>query len=159
VKEVEELADTVREETEDHNRAIAEDLFAAAADPAETWVAPKPRAPVPHLNFAPLENARDRLDKSARAYQAALDRVAPGAGGLGAGGPRRLDELLGRAEQALTGAGLPRRPWYVHQVYAPGFYTGYGVKTLPGVREAVEERKWQEADEQVAATARAIEAF
>ena len=159
VKEVEELADKMREETEDHNRAIDDKLFDAAADPTETWVTPKRLDPVPHLNFAPLENARDRLAKSAHAYQAALDRAGPGAGGLGPEARRGLDLALLQAERALTGPGLPRRPWYVHQIYAPGFYTGYGVKTLPGVREAVEERKWRELDEQVAATAKSIEAF
>ncbi len=159
VKEVEELADKMREETEEHNRAIDDNLFDAAADPTETWVTPKRLDPVPHLNFAPLENARDRLAKSAHAYQAALDRAGPGAGGLAPEARRGLDRALLQAERALTGPGLPRRPWYVHQVYAPGFYTGYGVKTLPGVREAIEERKWRELDDQVAATAKAIAAF
>jgi N-acetylated-alpha-linked acidic dipeptidase len=159
VKEVEELADKLREETADHNRAIEENLFDAAADPTETWVTPKPRDPVPHLNFAPLENARDRLDKSARAYQAALDKAGAGAPALAPDARRRLDQLLLHSERALTGPGLPRRPWYVHQIYAPGFYTGYGVKTLPGVREAIEERKWRECEDQVAATAKALEAF
>jgi N-acetylated-alpha-linked acidic dipeptidase len=159
VKEVEELADKQREETEDHNRAIEEKLFDAAADPAETWATPKRRDPVPHLNFAPLENARDRLDQSARAYQAALDQAGPGAAALTPDARRRLDELVGKSERALTGPGLPRRPWYVHQIYAPGFYTGYGVKTLPGVREAIEQRNWKEVDEQMVVTAKAIEAF
>ncbi|HVR07039.1 MAG TPA: transferrin receptor-like dimerization domain-containing protein [Thermoanaerobaculia bacterium] len=159
VKEVEDLADKMREETEDRNRAIEEKLYEAAADPTETWVTPKPWDPTPHLNFAPLENARDRLAGSARAYQAALDKAGPGADGLDAQSRGRLDQVLLMAERALTGPGLPRRPWYVHQIYAPGFYTGYGVKTLPGVREAIEERKWQEVDDQVAATAKAIAAF
>jgi N-acetylated-alpha-linked acidic dipeptidase len=159
VKEVEELADKMREETEDRNRAIEEKLYDAADDPTETWVTPKPWDPTPHLNFAPLENARDRLAKSARAYQAALDKAGPGADGLDAGSRGRLDQVLLLAERALTGPGLPRRPWYVHQIYAPGFYTGYGVKTLPGVREAIEERKWQEVDAQVAVTAKAIATF
>jgi N-acetylated-alpha-linked acidic dipeptidase len=159
VKEVEELADKMREETEEHNRAIEEHLFDAAADPTETWVTPKPWDPTPHLNFAPLENARDRLAASARAYQAALDKAGPGADGLDAGSRARLDEVLLKAERALTGPGLPRRPWYVHQIYAPGFYTGYGVKTLPGVREAIEERKWQEVDDQVTVTAKTIDSF
>ncbi len=159
VKEVEELADKMREETEDHNRAIEENLYDAAADPTETWVTPKRWDPTPHLNFAPLENARDRLARSAHAYQAALDKAGSGGGGLDDAGRARLDQVLLGAEHALTGPGLPRRPWYVHQVYAPGFYTGYGVKTLPGVREAIEERKWQELDEQVAATAKALDAF
>ncbi|MBV8199247.1 MAG: M28 family peptidase, partial [Acidobacteria bacterium] len=89
VKEVEELADKMREETEDHNRAIDEKLFDAADDPTETWVTPKRWDPTPHLNFAPLENARDRLASSARAYQAALDKVGPGADGLDAAGRGR----------------------------------------------------------------------
>jgi N-acetylated-alpha-linked acidic dipeptidase len=159
VKELGELADHMREETADRNQAIQEKLFDAAADPTETWVAPKRLDPVPHLNLAPLENSRDRLDKSARAYQAALDKAGPGADGLSAESRRRLDQLLLKAERALAGPGLPRRPWYVHQVYAPGFYTGYGVKTLPGVREAIEQRNWREVDEQVAATAKALDAF
>ena len=61
-----------------------------------------------------------------------------------------LNAILMQLERALTRTeGLPRRPWFVHHVYAPGFYTGYGVKTLPGVREAIEERLWPEAEEQI----------
>jgi len=159
VKDVEELADHLREETDDHNKAIEENLFEAAADPTERWVTPKPQDPVPHFNFAPLENARDRLAKSAHAYQAALDAAGPGAAALSPESRRQLDQVMLKAERALTGHGLPRRPWYVHQIYAPGFYTGYGVKTLPGVREAIEQRGWQEADQQVTVTAKAIETF
>jgi N-acetylated-alpha-linked acidic dipeptidase len=60
-------------------------------------------------------------------------------------------------ERALTrDEGLPGRPWYRHQVYAPGFYTGYGVKTLPGVREAIEERRWDEARDQIARLAEVL---
>ena len=56
-------------------------------------------------------------------------------------------------------SGLPRRPWFKHTIYAPGFYTGYGVKTLPGVREAIEQRNWKEAEDQIGRTARALEAY
>ena len=53
--------------------------------------------------------------------------------------PAQLNTLLYRSERAaLDLAGLPGRPWYRRQFYAPGFYTGYDAKTLPGVREAVE---------------------
>ena len=63
---------------------------------------------------------------------------------------RELDAMLFGAERYLTRAeGLPRRSWFKHQIYAPGFYTGYGVKTLPGVREAIEQRNWDEAIEQI----------
>ncbi len=69
-----------------------------------------------------------------------------------------MGALLVQAERTLTSAkGLPRRPWFTHQIYAPGFYTGYGVKTLPGVREAIEERQWKEFEQQAAATAEAID--
>jgi N-acetylated-alpha-linked acidic dipeptidase len=159
VKEVADLADHLREETADQNQAIEEKLYEAAADPTETWVTPKPKDPVPHLNFAPLDNARDRLEKSAKAYQAAWEKAGPGADALSPAARRQLDVVLLKSERALTGAGLPRRPWYVHQIYAPGFYTGYGVKTLPGVREAIEQRNWREVDEQVAVTARTIDGF
>jgi N-acetylated-alpha-linked acidic dipeptidase len=159
VKEIGELAEHEREETADRNQAIEEKLYDIAADPTETWVTPKLRDPVPHLNLAPLENARDRLEKSAHAYQAALDQAGPGADALSAESRGRLDQVLLKAERALTGPGLPRRPWYVHQIYAPGFYTGYGVKTLPGVREAIEQRNWKEVDEQVAVTAKVLETF
>jgi N-acetylated-alpha-linked acidic dipeptidase len=72
----------------------------------------------------------------------------------------RLDDVLMKAERALTTTqGLPRRPWYVHQIYAPGYYTGYGVKTLPAVREALEQRQWKEAEQQMSVVAGAIEGF
>jgi N-acetylated-alpha-linked acidic dipeptidase len=73
---------------------------------------------------------------------------------------KRLDQILMKTERALTRKeGLPRRPWYTHQMYVPGFYTGYGVKTMPGVREALEQRNWQEASEQIGLVASTIEGF
>src|SRR5438445_685498 len=58
-----------------------------------------------------------------------------------------------------TPQGLPRRPWFRHQIYAPGFYTGYGVKTVPGVREAIEQKQWTEANQQIEIVARVIENY
>jgi N-acetylated-alpha-linked acidic dipeptidase len=83
-----------------------------------------------------------RLQKAARQYKGGNDAVA-----------RRLEQLLTRDE------GLPGRPWYRHHVYAPGFYTGYGVKTLPGVREAIEQRKWRDADAQIIVLAKVLEGY
>jgi N-acetylated-alpha-linked acidic dipeptidase len=72
----------------------------------------------------------------------------------------RLNKLLYQAEQQLLSeAGLPRRGWYKHTIYAPGFYTGYGVKTLPGIREAIEQRNWTEAQEQIEIAASALEKY
>ncbi len=71
-----------------------------------------------------------------------------------------VDHILMHAEQALTTTqGLPRRPWFRHAIYAPGFYTGYGVKTVPGVREAIEQRNWTEVAQQMDIAANAINAY
>jgi N-acetylated-alpha-linked acidic dipeptidase len=157
VDEVAKLADSLREETDEQNRRIHDGSLRAAADPSQPFVVPTPRPPVPFLNFAPLQNAAARLARSARSFAEARGGEAP----RPALTPERqaeIDGILMRAERALTRPeGLPRRPWYRHQVYAPGFYTGYGVKTLPGVREALEQSQWSEAAEQVEEAARALE--
>ena len=58
-----------------------------------------------------------------------------------------LNRELIESERRLTNAdGLPRRPWYKHLLYAPGVYSGYGVKTVPGVREAIEQKRYAEAE-------------
>ncbi len=140
-KEVEKLADDQRRETEERNRLIREKRYEAAADPTQTYVAPTPQEPVPALDFSPLRAAVARLAASAKA------------GGA-------FKESVYLTERALTRPeGLPRRPWFKHLIYAPGFYTGYGVKTLPGVRESIEERNWPEARLQISAAAAAIERY
>ncbi len=149
-REVAKLADDLREETEKRNRLIRDGRFEAAADPRETHVPPKPQAAVPHLNFAPLRNAVARLGRSAREHEEARRKI-PG---------KDIDSLLFKSERALTrDEGLPRRPWFRHLVYAPGYYTGYGVKTLPGVREAIEERRWDEAEAHISVVAAALERY
>jgi N-acetylated-alpha-linked acidic dipeptidase len=151
-KEVVKLAKDLKEETEKRNRLIAEGRFDAAADPREPFFAPKPQDPVPAIEFAALQKAVARLKQSAQDY----DKVS----GKAVSDAKALDEILLRSERALTrDEGLPRRPWFRHLIYAPGFYTGYGVKTLPGVREAIEERKWDEAAAQIDGTSRAIERY
>jgi N-acetylated-alpha-linked acidic dipeptidase len=158
--EVQKLADDMRKQTEDANQRIAAKVWEAVDDPTQTWVAPKPKAPVPFLNFAPLENAVAALDKSTAAYEKASGVFAASGRALSAADRKKLDTLLLRSERALTRKeGLPRRPWYVHQIYAPGFYTGYGVKTLPAIREAIEQREWKEAGEQIVLVSRTIEGF
>jgi N-acetylated-alpha-linked acidic dipeptidase len=156
VEQVVKLADDLREETEETNRRIRDGSLQAAADPRQPFVAPSPRPPVPFVNFAPLQNASSRLRASAAALDAARDQ-REAAGGLAPERQAEIDGVLMHAERALTrDEGLPRRPWYRHQVYAPGLYTGYGVKTLPGVREALEEREFSEAAAQVEEAARAL---
>jgi len=153
-REVAKLADDLREETEKRNRLIREGRYEAAADPRETFIVPKPHEAVPYLNFAPLQNAVSRLKHGAQEHDQARRAID-----LSGKAAAEVDVILFRSERALAGDGLPRRPWFKHLIYAPGFYTGYGVKTLPGVREAIEERKWPEAAAQIEATSAAIERY
>ena len=149
VGEVTRLADTMREETRTMNQAISSGMFKAVQDPTETVIVPAEKSAVPFLNFAPLQNSISRLNESVKNYQAA-------AKGKTTTSPA-LDVALYRTERALTRPqGLPRRDWFRHQIYAPGFYTGYGVKTLPGIREAIEQRDWREAEEQITVAAGVI---
>jgi N-acetylated-alpha-linked acidic dipeptidase len=159
-KEVITLADHSRSTTEKENGLIASGMHQLAADPTKPFVAPKPKDGVPHLNFAPLENARDRLEHAAKAYGTVLDAWQSAEKSLDIALSKELNRTLYRAERALMREqGLPRRPWYRHVIYAPGFYTGYGVKTLPGVREAIEQRNWKEAEAFIQVTADRIDAF
>ena len=157
VDEVIELTGRMREETARTNRLLADGRYEAAADPTTTFVPPAREDPVPYLNFAPLQNAVARLQVAAAASDRGL-RAAVDEGVLSTAARRAVNRRLLRTERLLTrDAGLPRRPWFRHQIYAPGFYTGYGVKTLPGVREAIEQRAWNEASEQVGHAAAALE--
>ncbi|WP_419934163.1 transferrin receptor-like dimerization domain-containing protein [Candidatus Palauibacter sp.] len=159
------LLDETREQTERRNALVASDAYTLSADPTKTYVPPEAQDEVPFLNFAPVQNAITRLEASAAAYDAAYDAMraahaaAATAGGNASGGgdmnehgdvQQRLNAALIQTERLMTHQdGLPRRGWFRHQIYAPGFYTGYGVKTLPGIREAIEQRGWDEASEQV----------
>jgi N-acetylated-alpha-linked acidic dipeptidase len=158
--EVVKLSEDMRKETEERNRRLDDKVFAAVDDPTQTWVAPKRLDAVPYLNFAPLQNAVAVLKKSTAAYQKAYGAATAGGKMPTPEVQQQLDAILLKSERALTRPeGLPRRSWYVHQIYAPGFYTGYGVKTLPAVREAIEQRNWQEANQQIPNVAATIEGF
>ncbi|HEX2450075.1 MAG TPA: transferrin receptor-like dimerization domain-containing protein, partial [Gemmatimonadales bacterium] len=144
------------------NRQIDEGVFAATRDPWQPMADP-PRLEVPPaLDFTPLDSALARLGRSAASYddQAARrsDTSAASGGSDRAAVLREVNAKLMATERTLTrDDGLPGRPWYRHQIYAPGFYTGYGVKTLPGVREAIEERRWDEAREQITRLAEVLD--
>lgn len=151
VAELQKLADDMRNETKDGNEKLRSNAFVLAADPRKPYVPPQPKPPVPYINFAPLQNALVQLETSTAAF-AKLESKP-----LSLDKARALDAVLLQAERKLIrDEGLPRRPWYKHQIYAPGYYTGYGVKTIPGVREAIEERQWQEAQEQIRYAAEAL---
>ncbi|MGO8792670.1 MAG: transferrin receptor-like dimerization domain-containing protein [Terriglobia bacterium] len=132
----------------ERNQELDEGIFTATNDPKEPLVPPAREDPPPYLNFAPLENAEDALTHSAARYQKALEKAeANGAAALAHASLQQVNQTLIESERRLTDPdGLPGRPWFKHQIYAPGFYTGYGVKTLPAAREAIEQKKWKEAD-------------
>ncbi len=157
VDDVVALIDTMRDDTARVTRLLRDGRYHQAADPTTTFVAPPADPPVPHLNFAPLRNAVRALSETAAAYDAALRQSLEDAT-ISDETRRELDRILMLTERTLTSeSGLPRRAWFRHVIYAPGFYTGYGVKTLPGVREAIEERAWDEATAQIALAADSLD--
>jgi N-acetylated-alpha-linked acidic dipeptidase len=142
VDDLELLVEKMRNETEENNRLVTEGSYGLALDPDRPTQAPPVEAPVPHFNFAPLKNAVARLLAAADIYAVASANNATTSA--------EINHLLFTSERLLTReAGLDGRPWYKHYLYAPGFYTGYGVKTVPGVREAIEQRQYDAVDPQI----------
>jgi N-acetylated-alpha-linked acidic dipeptidase len=159
VGELKKLLKDQQTEIEETNKEIDEGVFSATADPKKHSVPPPRKDVPPYLNFAPLDNADVTLTASADRFTKAL--AAARAKSELSLDPQMLAEINGlliQSERALTSdAGLPGRPWYKHQIYAPGAYTGYGVKTLPAVREAMEQENWKQAEQQVPVVAKVLE--
>jgi N-acetylated-alpha-linked acidic dipeptidase len=152
VTEVISLSDNMRENTAVENQLIKDKYYALANNVTAPLLPPAAKAEVPFLNFASLQNAVTALEKATNSLNDAITRVD-----VPAAKKEALNQKLYKAEQTLlTKDGLPRRGWYRHAIYAPGFYTGYGVKTLPGIREAIEQRDFKEAQEQIEVAAGAI---
>ena len=149
--ELKALDSKMRADATERNQQIEEGVDAAVRDPKHARI-PAPTAVVPpYLNFAPLDQASD--DLTAAAHE--IDQRLEAAGGSA---PEGVNADLLRTEHMLTDdGGLPGRPWFKHLIDAPGLYTGYGVKTIPGVREAIEQKQWKEADMQIARVAQALE--
>ena len=148
LSEIEALTDALRSGTEDTNSLIDAGTYDLALDPTKNLGAPSSNQPVPYFNFARLHNALTRLDAAATAYEGKVDQPASA----------EVNRLLYSSERLLTrGHGLTGRPWFKHHLYAPGFYTGYGVKTLPGVRESIEQLQFDAVDEQIVIAAQMIE--
>ena len=155
--QVKKLADNKREEAETQAKLLHDRAFQLAADPTKSSGLPTALDRVPHVEFAPLEDAVDRLKRSAKSYDDALAK-----NGTGLSGARlaRLQLLMLDLDQTLApSVGLPGRSWYKNLVYAPGRFTGYGAKTLPGVREAIEDRRWSDANRYARLTAGALNAY
>jgi N-acetylated-alpha-linked acidic dipeptidase len=159
VDEVERLAQTQRSEILERNREIDDGVFAATKDPVHPTVAPSKEPVPPFLNLAPLRNGLAALERSSDDYEKSLNHAMEGGGsGLAHASLATINAQLVSVERALTlPDGLPGRPWYRHQIYAPGLYTGYGVKTLPGVRESIEQKQWKLAEEQAVRVGKVLE--
>jgi N-acetylated-alpha-linked acidic dipeptidase len=157
VKELVKLGDTEREKIDEENQRLKDRTYQLAADPTKVSVPPPTVAPAPYLSLAPLQNASARLTTAAARFDAAVADPKNASRLTSAESASRLDAELRGIDQAFSNeAGLPRRPWFRHQIYAPGFYTGYGVKTVPGVREAIEQHMWKEADGEAVRAGEAI---
>ena len=154
--ELKALLETRRTEAEERKAALNANAFALTSDPRHPLAPPAALETPPYLNFAPLENALTALDKAAAHFsQARAEAIGKD---VPAARLKALNEELAQAERKLTSPqGLPRRPWMQHLIYAPGWYTGYDAKTLPGPREAIEERRYSDADEQIVRVAQAIQ--
>jgi N-acetylated-alpha-linked acidic dipeptidase len=156
--ELKALLKTRQEQIRERNQDIDDGMYAAASDPRRPTVAPPKEEVPPFLNFAPLDNAQSAVEHSAQRYSKALKAFI--SSGASSQSLQEINTKLLMAERKLTNPdGLPRRSWYKHLIYAPGFYTGYGSKTLPGVREGIEEKHYQEADKEIVRVAQALQDY
>jgi N-acetylated-alpha-linked acidic dipeptidase len=152
--EVKKLADTRRDEAAARTRLLAAGAYKLADDPTGSRGDPEPLAPSPKLDFTLMDQAVAKLKASAATFDRTL--ATKGAAITPAQG-KKLDAVLQPLEQRLLrDKGLPFRPWYRNMIYAPGRFTGYGAKTLPGVREAIEERRFDDARAYIGLTAEAL---
>jgi N-acetylated-alpha-linked acidic dipeptidase len=156
-QELHKLADDKRKSSEELAKLLDQKAFSLATDPTKVVLPPTREPDVPYLDFSSLDNAVARLKKTAKAYD---DAYGSNAASLTDTQRKELNALLRGLEQTFTVAqGLPRRDWYKHLIYAPGLLTGYGVKTVPGVREAIDDNQWSEANQYTEITAKAIQSY
>jgi N-acetylated-alpha-linked acidic dipeptidase len=156
--DLEKLLKDKQEEFTEHNLELQEGVFTATSDPHKTYIPPPAETVPPFMNFAPMKNAIELLKKSADDYSKALAKFKSSGATIS---PQSLDavnaDLLGISRLFLNEKGLPERPWFKNQIYAPGAYTGYGAKPVAAVREYMDEKKWKEADAQIPMVAHVIE--
>ena len=157
--ELEKLLKDKQDEIIERNTELHEGVFAAIADPHKKSVPPPVEAVPPYMNFTPMKNAIEVLKKSAERYAKALAKLqAEGSPALSAQSLETVNADLMRVPRLfLNEKGLPERPWFKNQIYAPGAYTGYGAKPVAAVREYMDEKKWKEAEGQIPQVAQVIE--
>ncbi|MBI3675299.1 MAG: M28 family peptidase [Proteobacteria bacterium] len=155
--QVKKLEGDKRKEAETQKGLLKDRAFQLAADPTKTSGVPTALNDVPKLNLAPLEKSIAHLTQSAKAYDTAF---AAKSATLAPSARAKLWDAMQRLDQRLTSdVGLPGRPWYRNLIYAPGRFTGYGAKTLPGVREAIEDQRWSDAEKYAKLTADVLDAY
>ena len=157
-KDLQKLLADKQEEIRERNQELEEGVFKATFDPRRPTIAPPKEEVPPHLNFAPMQNAGEALTRSAEHYRKALSEKQASLREAQVEALSALNHRLIESERKLTNDdGLPRRPWYKHLLYAPGVYSGYEVKTIPGVREGIEQKRYGEAEQEIVRVARALE--
>jgi N-acetylated-alpha-linked acidic dipeptidase len=156
--ELESLLKQKQDEYGERDLEIREGVYAATVDPRKPLLAPPAEPVPPFINFAPLKNAVGILQKSAARYSSALVAYrAKGSPALAAPALAKLNEdLLVVSRAFLNSRGLPERPWFKNQIYAPGAYTGYGAKPIAAVREYMDQREWLKAEGQVPQVAEVV---
>jgi N-acetylated-alpha-linked acidic dipeptidase len=160
VKELHKLVDNTRKATEKQHKLMAMHAYELDSDPTRPVAPPERDSDVPKIDLAPLDQAAKALKQSAKAYESAYEARAANGLRIPADQLRRINDLMARMEQSLTDKdGLPGREWFRHMIYAPGLLTGYGVKTVPGVREALEARRWDQANKYAAVTAKVLDGY
>jgi N-acetylated-alpha-linked acidic dipeptidase len=152
LKDLMTLLKTTHETTELENQIIRSGSYAEGDDPTKKYLIPQLKADVPYLDFSSMQNALQKLENSVTGLNDVYQNNM-----MTNNMSEEFNKSLYRAEQQLLNeTGLPGRGWYKHTIYAPGYYTGYGVKTMPGIREAIEQRKWDEAQQQIETDAETI---
>lgn len=160
VDELHKLIDTTRKDTVQQHQLLDMHAYTLVADPTRPVAPPERDSDMPAIDIAPLDQAAKQLGQSAQAYETAYAARAAGGFKMPVAQRGQVNALIGQMEQALTDPnGLPGREWFKHMIYAPGMLTGYGVKTVPGVREAIEARRWDEADRYAVITAKVLDGY
>ncbi|MGE5055181.1 MAG: transferrin receptor-like dimerization domain-containing protein [Acidobacteriota bacterium] len=157
-RDLQKLLKDKQDEIRERNQELDEGVFRATFDPRKPTIAPPRQEIPPHLNFAPMENAGEALARSAERYRKALSAKQSALSESESSQLAALNAKLIESERTLTNdAGLPRRPWFKHLLYAPGVYSGYGVKTVPGVREGIEQKRYSEAEQEIVRVGKALQ--
>ncbi|HJU09160.1 MAG TPA: transferrin receptor-like dimerization domain-containing protein [Rhodanobacteraceae bacterium] len=160
VGELHKQVDDTKKATEEQHKLLAMHAYELDSDPTRPVGPPERDSDVPNIDLKPLDDAAKKLKASAQAYETAYNARAAKGLRIPDAQLQQINALMANMEQRLTDPnGLPGREWFKHMIYAPGMLTGYGVKTVPGVREALDGRRWAEASKYAAVTAKVLDDY